>query len=128
MDKNDLKTFGMCEYEAKVIIALKQNGKLRGCQIWRKADIPPSKLYETLLRLQDKKLIEKEVIHPSRKVKENSLKLIEQGFEYGLKIRISGITKAKIFYKVNGNMEKFLNRKIRKLEKTKDRILRVWNS
>jgi sugar-specific transcriptional regulator TrmB len=53
-----LEAIGLTEYEAKAYIALVQQGTSNAGNISKLTEIPHSKIYEVLLRLEKKKLIE----------------------------------------------------------------------
>lgn len=53
-----LKKFGLSDYESRTYTALVLKGPSKAGEICREADVPQSKIYETLTYLMDKQLIE----------------------------------------------------------------------
>lgn len=53
-----LKKFGLSDYESRAYTALVLKGPSKAGEICREADVPQSKIYETLTYLMDKQLIE----------------------------------------------------------------------
>ncbi len=53
-----LETVGLTEYEAKAYITLVQQGTLNAGSLSKLTEIPHSKVYEVLIRLEKKKLVE----------------------------------------------------------------------
>ena len=53
-----LKKFGLSDYESKTYTALVLKGPSKAGEVCREADVPQSKIYETLACLMDKQLIE----------------------------------------------------------------------
>jgi sugar-specific transcriptional regulator TrmB len=56
--QKSLETLGLTEYEAKAYISLVQKGTTTAGNISRLSDIPHSKIYEVLTRLEKRKLVE----------------------------------------------------------------------
>lgn len=52
-----LKNLGFTEYEAKIYVSLLQSSPANGNSIAKNAAVPPSKVYETLRRMQEKKIV-----------------------------------------------------------------------
>jgi sugar-specific transcriptional regulator TrmB len=52
------KPFGLTEYESRVYFALQVCGKTKICQLWIKAGVPQSKIYQILPELAIRGLVE----------------------------------------------------------------------
>jgi HTH-type transcriptional regulator, sugar sensing transcriptional regulator len=52
-----LKNLGFTEYEAKIYVALLQSSPANGNIIAKNAGVPPSKVYEALRRMEEKKMV-----------------------------------------------------------------------
>ena len=55
--ENELQKIGLSEYESKVYIALVRYGALDGKKLSKLSNVPQSKIYEVLYRLEEKKFV-----------------------------------------------------------------------
>jgi len=56
--KKMFKPFGLCEYETRVYFALQVCGKMKASELWKRTEIPQSKIYYTIESLMMKDLVE----------------------------------------------------------------------
>lgn len=66
------KPFELTEYEARVYLTLQLCGKTKASELWKKAGIPQSKIYQIIPQLQMKQLIEITKLFP-KEVKAKSI-------------------------------------------------------
>ena len=127
MKLKEFREIGLCEYEMKVINALRQQNDLRGKEIVKFSRIPQSKLYDTLGKLIDKNIIEKRIIHSNKKLtlkqQKEFAKVIKNALELGIAIRFAGYKKTKPIFHLNGNLKKYvesyIGKRINKMNKLK---------
>jgi hypothetical protein len=102
-------------------------------EVQKFSNVPCGRLYGILAELINKKIVEKKYCHKWFKLKKNKVKdlteIIEKSSEFGFQIRIMGLRKLKPVYHLNGNLEKYCDKKIeetvKNLEKTKSSLMGV---